>query len=182
MLRERGSLSGTEILRFSWSNGGPSIEKGQFFYSGPQTLDTITLSVPPDFTNESLLRQKYLVEGLSYNQMTRQFGCCKRTLKKYLRLYNIRKNTPGKSKYNLALGEKIIKGKVVTHQGEQRVLKTIVDMHEKENLSATAIARILNTMKIPTKRQGRKWNHSTVIGILKKEGLYTSTRLNSKIS
>ncbi|MBX9766326.1 MAG: recombinase family protein [Bdellovibrionales bacterium] len=49
-------------------------------------------------------------------------------------------------------------------------------MYKEENLAPTAIARILDAMKIPTKKQGKKWDHSIVIDILKREGIYIQSR------
>ncbi len=121
--------------------------------------------------DKRVLQQKFIVEGLSSAHVAKELGCSKTTVKKYLRQYNLRKNTPnGKSKYNLALGEKMVKGRVVPHQKELRVQCMIIDMHKNEGLSANAIARVLNTMKVPTKRQGKKWDHSVVIDILRRQG------------
>ena len=42
------------------------------------------------------------------------------------------------------------------HKAELRVQSMIIDMYKREKLSANAITRILNTMKVPTKKQGKK--------------------------
>ena len=60
----------------------------------------------------------------------------------------------------------MVKGRVVPHQKELRVQSMILDMHKNEGLSANAIARVLNTMKVPTNRQGKKWDHSVIVDIL----------------
>ena len=41
-----------------------------------------------------------------------------------------------------------------------------------EGNNTSAIARILNTMKIPTRHQGKGWQQNTVAKILKREGVY----------
>ena len=70
-------------------------------------LDIIQFPKPSAVTDKSVLHQKFIVEGLSSAHVAKELGCSKTTVKKYLRQYNIRKNTPnGKSKFNLALGEK----------------------------------------------------------------------------
>ena len=45
-----------------------------------------------------------------------------------------------KHKHNLALGEKMVKGRVKSHRAELRTLETILNMHTKEGFSPTAIA------------------------------------------
>ena len=85
-------------------------------------------------------------------------------------MFGIKKDIPtGKTRHNLAFGERIVKGKVIPCQKELQIIESIVNMHKKEGLTARAIARVLNSMKIPTKKQGKRWDHSVVIGILKRE-------------
>ena len=157
-------------------NGRTHQKNVQFFSSGPYALDVIVLSEPPKVKDRNVLHQKFIVEGLSSTELARQFGCSRSTVKKYLRLHNIRKGTPnGKTRHNLALGEKLVKGRVTSHKAELRAKGMIVDMHTKEGLPARAIARVLDTMKVPTKRQGKKWNHSVVVDILKREGAWKSS-------
>ena len=158
-------------------NGRPSMGEGQNLFSIPYLIDFIEVFRLPDYQNKDVLQQKFLVEGLSAAQMAKEFGCSKTAVKDHLRKFGIRKNTVnGKTRHNLAVGEKIIKGQVVAHQREGKLLASIQQMHTKEGLSATAIARILNTMKVSTKRQGRAWDHSVVVAILKRQGIYRSQR------
>ncbi len=41
-----------------------------------------------------------------------------------------------------------------------------------EGVGTNAIARFLDAVKLPTKRQGKDWDHSMVTAILKREGVY----------
>ena len=136
--------------------------------------DTTELSRTPSIKNKRVLHQKFIVEGMSSLQIAKDLDCSRTTtIKKYLRKYEIKKGIPnGKTRHNLAYGERIIKGKVFSCQKELRVIISIVNMYKKEGLTVTAIARILKTMKVPTKKQGKRWDHSVVIGILKRNGKY----------
>ena len=154
-------------------SGGGEREEIQFLSSGPYIPDSTTFSTISTLTNEFVLREKFLSQGLSAAHIATELGVSKTTVKARLRAFGIRKNTPnGKSRYNLALGEKMVKGRVRPHKAELQVLKTILTMHTKKGLSPTSIADILNTMKIPTKRQGKKWSNSVIIDILKREEVY----------
>jgi hypothetical protein len=53
---------------------------------------------------------------------------------------------------------------------------TIRRMYVDEGLLPQSIAGLLDTMKVPTKRQGKKWDHSVVIAILRREGIYKQSR------
>ena len=58
---------------------------------------------------------------------------------------------------------------------------TIKQMYH-EGIGTNAIARFLNTMKIPTKQQGKGWHKNTIAKILKREGVYVERRRVAKIS
>ncbi len=155
------------------ANGRSSLEKLQFAFPDAQVFDFLGFSPYIFNIKRNVLHQKYLVEGLSATHIAEELGVSKTIVRDRLRKYGLNKNTPnGKHRHNLGLGERIEKGKVRPHKGELRVVATIVKMHREEGLSARAIARILNAMKTPTKRQGKKWDHSVVIDILKRERVY----------
>ena len=158
-------------------NGRPLLRNCQNFSSSPYPIDFIDLFQPPKHQNKVFLQQKFIVEGLSAAQIAKEFGCSKTAVKDHLRKFGIRKNTPtGKTRHNLAIGQRILKGRPTAHKGEIKLLENIKDMHIKEDLSATAIARILNGMKTPTKKQGKAWDHSVIIAILKRQSIYQSQR------
>ena len=111
----------------------------------------------PKYRNKVFLHQKFIVERLSAAEIAKDFGRSLTTIKNHLRKFGIRKNTPNrKTRHNLALGEKLIRGKVVPHQGDAKTLQSIKDMHCREGPSARTIARILNSMKVPTKKRGNQ--------------------------
>ncbi len=47
-----------------------------------------------------------------------------------------------------------------SHKSELLVIETIKRMYREEHLRPRSIASLLDTMKVPTKRRGKKWDHS----------------------
>ena len=104
-------------------------------------------------------------------------GCSATTVKKYLKEFGLKKGQGSGRHWNkLAYGEKIQKGRVVAHKSEQQLLDSIKQIYVDEGLTVTAIARILTSMKVPTKKQGKKWDHSVVADILTRVGIYQPKR------
>ena len=152
-----------------------------YLLSGPYLSDSIILSTRPVFKNPIVLREKFLTQGLSAVYLAKEWNCFPTTVRAYLRKFGIRRAVQaGKNRRNLALGEKLVKGRVVSHRAEQRVLKSILNMYQEECLTPTAIARVLNSMGVPTKRQGKKWAQATIVGILTRQGVYRPTRPKNK--
>ena len=128
--------------------------------------------------SKDVLNEKYTQNGLSLNDIAKEFSCSMTRIRDFIIKYNIpiripcRHHKESKRQY----GKKIYKGKVIEHKKEQNNIEAIKKMYCKEKINPNTIARLLNNMKIPTKRQGQKWRHNTVIGILKREGFYIPTR------
>ncbi len=140
--------------------------------------EIVKLSRVPDYKNPIVLHQNYIENGLTVKQMGVLHGCGETVIKKYLKQFGIRKTEVMKcrSKTNLSFGEKLKSGKVLEHKTEASIKKAIIDMYTREGLSVTAIARVLTQMKVPTKKRGKKWDHSVVTAILKRESVYQPKR------
>ena len=152
-------------------------ERKPTLFSKPYAIDFIEFCRPRQYQDEFVLHEKFITQGLSAAQIAQELGCSKAAVKGQLRKFSIRKNARnGKTRHNLALGEKIVKGKVMAHKGEAKLLESIKDMHCKEGLSAIAIARILNSMKVPTKKPGKGWHHEVIARILIRQGVYQSRK------
>ncbi len=153
---------------------------GKGHFSSPKTylIDTITISEPPRYLNKSLLHQKYVVENLPAKTIADLLGCSTTTIKAYLCQFGLLKAGRGSAQHKekLAYGKRLAGHRLVSHKGELKVVATIKRMYSEEGLLPRPIARILDSMKVPTKRQGKKWDHSVVIAILKREGLYKQLR------
>jgi transposase len=134
-----------------------------------------------DTIPKDVLKQKYLENGLSTRQIANEFSRSKTHVRDLLLKYEIPLKTRSESQENSRAfyGKRKVKGKVIEHKGEARTIETIKKMYNEE-ICPSAIARFLNSMKVPTKQQGRKWHHYTIITILKREGIYTSKRKGEK--
>ena len=127
---------------------------------------------------ESVIRQKYIENRLSTRAIASEFSCSKTYVRSLLLKYNtpMRKTSDYSGSKWYAYGKRRVSGKTIDHKGEQRTIATIRQMYSEDN-GTNAIARFLNTMKIPTKQQGKGWHNYTVAEILKREGTY---RIQSK--
>ncbi len=141
-------------------------------------MDSIKFLEPPKYSDKCFLHEKYVVEGLSAKDLADLLGCSKTTVKARLREFALTKGGSGKAVHRekLAYGKRIVGNRETTHKGELQVIETIKRMYAEEHLRPRSIARLLDTMKVPTKRQGKKWDHSVIIAILKREGLYKQSR------
>ena len=122
-----------------------------------------------------LFREKYLEDGLSMRAIAREFSCSKTHVRNLLIRYKIPLRDPHKYSRWYTYGKRKVSGKTIAHKGELRTITTIKQMYS-EGLSVSAIARFLNTMKVPTKQQGKGWHHHTITQILKREGLSVEGR------
>ena len=121
---------------------------------------------------EALIKRKYLDELLSTREIAKELSCSKTHIRSLLLRYGIPLREPNKyhKDHWRIYGKRRAKGKAIDHKAELRTVATIKQMY-REGVSITAIARYLDTMKIPTKRQGKGWDHSTVTAILSREGV-----------
>ena len=123
--------------------------------------------------SECVIRQKYLVDCLSTRDIASEFACSKTYVRSLLMRYKIppRKPSEYKGERWLAYGKRKVSGKTVDHKGELRTIAAIKKMYT-DGMSSTASARLLDTMKIPTKQQGKDWRYDMIVTILKREGVY----------
>ena len=128
--------------------------------------------------SESVIRQKYLENRLSTRAIASEFSCSKTYVRSLLLRYNIplRKTSDYRGSRWYTYGKRRVSGKTVEHKGELRTIDTIRTMYA-EGIGTNAIARYLNTMKIPTKQQGKGWHNCTVAEILKREGVCISGKV-----
>lgn len=118
------------------------------------------------------------MEGLSAKNLADLLGCSTTTVKARLREFELTKGGSGNSVHRekLAFGKRIVGNREIAHKGELQIIETIKRMYSEEGLRPRSIASLLDTMKVPTKRRGKKWDHSVVIAILKREGIYKQSR------
>ena len=132
------------------------------------------VSITPPSISESVLEQKYLKNGLSIREIADIFSCSKTKIRKLLLKYKIPLREPSKFHYkhnSNTYGKKKVKGKTVDHKRELKTIETIKRLYLK-GINPVIIAKVLSTMKIPTKQQKKDWCHQTIIHLLKRENIY----------
>ena len=136
----------------------------------PQFLAKLIIYVASPPISEGVLKRKYLENRLSMREIARQFACSKNHIRNQLLKHKIPLRAPHRydNKW-YSYGKQKIRGRTIEHKGELRTIAAIKKMYS-EGVSTRAIARFLDTMKIPTKQQGKGWHHHTITQILKREG------------
>lgn len=126
---------------------------------------------------EALLKQKYLENCLSMREIASEFSCSKTRIRDLLLKHNIplRQRSERYGPRWLAYGKRRTSGKIADHKGELRAIAIIKQMYS-EGMSAAAIVRLLNIMRLPTRQQGRGWSSFMAIALLKREGVYVERR------
>ena len=121
----------------------------------PQFLLKLSIYVASPPISESVLRQEYLVKRLSLREIASELACSKTHIRDQLLKHNIPLRQPHR-RYNKwhAYGKQQVGGKTIDHKTEQRTIATIRQMYS-EGVGTRAIARFLNTMKIPPNNRVR---------------------------
>jgi IS30 family transposase len=134
--------------------------------------DFIEFQVKPWFRNADFLRQKYVEEGLSTQQIADLVGSARCTVSRHLKAFKIRLRTDDEArrlrKAHAAYGERLQDGKPVSCKREQEVIAMIKNLRDKE-MGLQAIADFLNASGIKTKTRKAKWQTATVWYILDKQ-------------
>lgn len=124
------------------------------------------------YKNKSFLHKKYVVEGLSCEEIATQIFSARTTVLKYLKLHNIPIREVGsntKRVRGLAYGKKIKTRNLAEHQRELDAIAKMKELGDK-GFSFWKIADVLNTMKVPTKTRKGRWHARTVQAILLRNG------------
>ena len=119
--------------------------------------------------DKSFLHQKYVIEGLSIDQISMLIFSSKQSVRRGLLKVGIPLREPHKHHGNLSqprYGQRKVQGRsVVKHAGEVRVVSAILDMR-KSGLSLRQIALFLSKIGVPTKCRGKAWHPEMVKRIL----------------
>ncbi len=120
------------------------------------------------YKNKTFLHQKYVVEGLSCEEIASQIFSARTTVLKYLKIHGIcirEVGTNQKRVRGVAYGQKIKQRTLAEHKREQEVIFKMRELKDK-GYSYWKIADVLNTMGVPTKTRRGKWHARTVLSIL----------------
>ncbi len=140
----------------------------QLAFPPTQIVMFSSILIDPPFKNKSFLYQKYVVEGLTCDEIAELIFSARTTILKYLKIHGIPVRETGsnqKRKRGLGYGQKVQCRQIENHQREQENIKKMRELRDK-GYSYWKIAEVFNTLKIPTKTRKGKWHAKTVQQIL----------------
>jgi hypothetical protein len=142
---------------------------GIFPQPKPRVISSI--SVTPRYKQESFLRQKYEVEGLSIRQIAAQIFSARSVVSRSIREFGTPLREPSEQlrfdKGQMAYGERHTKVGVIRHLGQEEVVGLMIQLSSKD-YSYRKIADELNRSEIPTKTGNAPWKATTVMKICKR--------------
>ncbi|RYZ91201.1 MAG: hypothetical protein EOP04_01385 [Proteobacteria bacterium] len=140
---------------------------GELGWQGPVLTTWVDLIVTPLFLSPEILKQKYVDENKSAEEVAAEIGCAVSTVLKHLRKAGVPTRMNGvniRPKRHLAFGSKIVGREIEAHKREQEVLKQIRE--RDQGLSYWKVARVLNTLKVRTKTGRGMWLARSVMAVL----------------
>lgn len=159
--------------------GGPFFDLGEKwggnhpyssgYYRQPYLVNIIEYIVIPKHLDQELLYQKYVVERLSSEEISKQLSTARTTILKHLKFHGIPVRKPGTNinrKRGLAYGARRLKRKEAQHKRELENIKKMQKLRHK-GFSYWKIADVFNSIQIPTKSGRGKWHAKTISQILK---------------
>lgn len=132
-------------------------------------MDYLYVTITPSYQDHFLVHHLYVEKGLSIRQIADQIFWSKETVRASLHEMGIEIREPchhhGR-KSQPRFGERLVKGKIIEHKGEQKVIQSVVEMRG-QGLSLRQIAGLLEELEVPTKGGALKWHPQMVKNILK---------------
>lgn len=150
---------------------GSSIYPIPNFFPPASILIKTEVYVDRPYENKFFLYQKYVVEGLTCEEIATQIFSARTTVLKYLKINGIPVREVGsnqKRKRGLAYGSKVQRRSIAVYKREQETIAKMIELRDR-GFSYWKIAEILNAMKVPTKTGRGKWHARTVLSILKRD-------------
>jgi DNA-binding CsgD family transcriptional regulator len=127
-----------------------------------------TISDIPLYKIKSFLHQKYVVEGLSPQQISDQIFSARSSVLKYLKAYKIPlrpADTAREIRRSPAFGQRRLGGFNTENKTELEVIKKMRKLRA-EGLSYWKIADVLNALGVPTKTRKGRWSAKQVHQIM----------------
>lgn len=144
---------------------GCSTDTINTFFQPVESTIIINLRSNTLYKSKAYLHQKYIVEGLSCQEIADNAGCARTSVLKFLKEFGFETNKPGSNrirKRGLAYGQHSDER---SHKRELENIKKMRELRDK-GFSYEKIASVFNSMKIPTKTRKGKWHRKTVHQIL----------------
>jgi len=135
------------------------------FFQPVESSIIISIQSVDLYKSKAYLHQKYVIEGMTCQQIADDAGCARSSISKYLKLYGFKTNQVGTNK-NRKRG--LAYGQYSDDRSHKRELENIKKMKElrDKGFSYEKIASVFNSMKIPTKTRRGKWHRKTIHQIL----------------
>lgn len=131
-----------------------------------QVVDKITLEAKKPTIDEIFLKQKYVIEGLSSNEIAKLTFSSRPKITRLLKQYKIPlKSVTRRNNGSHVYGYRKLGGKVVEMKKEQEVIG-LIQSYRASGYSYQKIAGILNQKKIKTKASKGKWYSKVIRAIL----------------
>jgi len=124
------------------------------------------------FRDESFLRQKYLEEGASLDEIAAQTLSSRKTVRRYLLRYHIPLRPVDKLSHEPEqFGKRRVGGMLRSDPTEQKAIEKPFELR-KNGLSYRQIVEEMNRLAIPCRKSGARWHIKTVFKVLKKWGTH----------
>lgn len=122
------------------------------------------------FRNESFLREKYLDEGWSLDEIAAQTLSSKKTVRRYL-IHNGISLRPSDQVINVPekFGTRRVKGRLLPDTSEQAAIEKIKALRN-QGCSYREIVKILNDEAVPCRKEGASWHVKTVYKAINRRG------------
>jgi hypothetical protein len=149
---------------------GSPIDSIPNYFPPANILMISCLSEDPLYKNKFFLQQKYVEERLSCEEIAAEIFSARTTVLKYLKIHNIPIREIGRNTRRargLAFGQKIKERSLAEHKREQEAILKMRKLRD-QGFSFWKIAKVLNTMEMPTKTRKGRWHARTIQAILLK--------------
>jgi len=147
-------------------NGGVSGFNCTKVFPQIQVVDKITLEPKKPEIDEFFLKQKYVIEGFSSNEIAKLTFSSRPKITKLLKQYDIplktftRRNNGGH-----VFGYRKYRGRSIEMKKEQEII-TLIKSYRESGYSYQKIADTLNQKKIETKMRSGRWYSKVIRSIL----------------
>ena len=139
-------------------------------------IDIIEISLNAKLLNNDQIRYSYTEKMLTASQIAQKLGVARSVITSRLNDMGLsgeegktRAANPENYRYRMTpYGYKVQQGRLVLNKTEIKICREVLKLHNNGNMSANAIARELQKKGFINRSGGSRWDHSTVISIIKR--------------
>jgi hypothetical protein len=133
------------------------------------SISSITQLAPiKSLKNEDFLRQKYLEEGLSLQEIAAEAVFSWKTVRRHLLCNKVPLKPKDRlRKEQIKFGFERVEGQLQKNENEQATLRLMFDLRN-QGLTIREIVKTLNESNTPTRTAGGRWHVKTVLKCLAK--------------